>query len=194
MRFVVQAVLSIVLGFFLMGPLGMFFDTMRWAMFHGWALMHGTFVIAWPALTVISFVALSLVPWFRRDFRDDLALGGAALVGAGILTAIEWPGKPGEHFREHSLTYSLAVAFGSSVALCALARRARLVPVAMALPLLLNDSMYLILGGDFAWEYVRTEMIRTTIPVVINAVTGLVAVTVIRRLNRRVGRPQEERS
>jgi hypothetical protein len=36
MRFAIQAVLSIVLGFFLMAPLAMLFEAMRWAMFHGW--------------------------------------------------------------------------------------------------------------------------------------------------------------
>jgi hypothetical protein len=191
MRFAVQAVLSIVLGFFLMGPLAMLFEAMRWAMFHSWALAHGTFVIAWPALTVVSFVALSLVPWFRRDFRDDLALGAAALVGAGILTGIMWPGDPGWM----SVVFSVAIAFGSSALLCAAARRAKLVPVAMAVPLLLNDSMYLVLGGDFAWDYVKTEMIRTTIPVVIGAVMGfVVAVTVTRGLNRRLGPAQEDGS
>ena len=191
MRFAVQAVLSIVLGFFLMGPLAMLFEAMRWAMFHGWALAHGTFVIAWPALTVVSFVALSLVPWFRRDFRDDLALGGAALVGAGILTGITWPGDPGWI----SVVFSVAIAFGSSALLCAAARRAKLVPVAMAVPLLLNDSIYLVLGGDFAWDYVKTEMIRTTIPVVIGAMMGfVVAVTVTRGLNRRLGPAQGDGS
>lgn len=190
MRFAVQAVLSIVLGFFLMSPLAALFEAMRWAMFHGWALMHGTFVIAWPALAVVAFVGLSLVPWFRRDIQDDLAVGAAALVGAGILTAIMWPGAPREQFA----VYALAIAFGSSVALCAIARRAWRVPVAMALPLLLNDSMFLILGGDFAWDYAKTEMTRTTIPVAINAVIGLIAVVVIRRLSGRLGRAEEEGS
>ena len=192
MRFAIQAVLSIVLGFFLMGPLAGLFEAMRWPMFHGWALAHGTFLIAWPVLTVLSFVVLSLVPWFRRDFRDDLAIGSAALVGAGILTAIEWPGERGWLF----VVFSFVIAFGSSALLCALARRARLVPVAMALPMLLNDAMVLVLGSGFAWKYATTEMTRTTIPVVVGAVMGLaVAVTLTPSLNNRsLGPAQEEDS
>ena len=186
MRFAVQSVLSIVSGFFLMAPLGGLFGVMHWPMFHSYALAHGAFVIAWPALTVLSFVGLSLVPWFRRNVRDDLAIGAAALVGAGILTIIMWPDRPEPRFP-----YWLAIAFGSSVALCALARRPWLVPVAMTVPTLLNYAMFLAVGGDFAWDYVKMDMTRTTIPIVINSLMGLVAVVVIRRLSRKVEATQK---
>src|SRR5262245_5736078 len=189
MRYALRAILSLVVGFFLMWPLGGLFGAMHWPMFHGWALAHGAFVIAWPALTVVSFVGLSLVPWFRRNVRDDLAIGGAVLVGAGLLTTIMWPDRPEPRFP-----YWLAIAFGSSVPLCALARRSWLVPVAMAVPMLLNDAMFIAVGGDFAWEYVKVDMTRTTIPIVINSLMGLVAVVMIRRLRRTFTSTQEGRS
>jgi hypothetical protein len=187
MRFALQSVLSIVLGFFLMGPLAGLFEAMRWPMFHGWALAHGSFVIAWPALTIVSFVALSLIPWFRRNVRDDLAVGASALVGAGILATMDWPGKGGPR----APFYLLAFAFAASVALAALARRTWLVPVAMAVPLLLNDSIVLVLGGSFARDYFTSEMTRTTIPIVINSLMGCVAVVIIRRLSRKFEPAQE---
>ena len=65
--------------------------------------------------------------------------------------------------------------------------------------MLLNDSLYLVtglfLGGNVALDYVTTEMSRTTIPVVIGAVIGfVVAVTVTRGLNRRLGPAQGDGS
>lgn len=93
-----------------------------------------------------------------------MAVGAAALVGAGILTTMDWPGKSGPR-----APFSLpAIAFVASVALSALARRTWLVPIAMAVPLLLNDSMYLV----------------HTIPIVISSLVGFVAAVVIRRPSR----------
>jgi len=46
---------SIVAGFFLMFPLGMVFDAMNWPLFHSWGLAHGSFVLAWPILTLATF-------------------------------------------------------------------------------------------------------------------------------------------
>ena len=46
----------IVIGFVLMFPLGMLFDGMNWPLFHFWALAHGSFVLAWPMLTLLAWV------------------------------------------------------------------------------------------------------------------------------------------
>jgi hypothetical protein len=46
---------SIVFGFLLMIPLAMLFDAMNWPLFHSWGLAHGSFIIAWPLLTLICF-------------------------------------------------------------------------------------------------------------------------------------------
>jgi hypothetical protein len=46
---------SIVLGLFLMIPLGLLFDAMDWPVFHSWGLIHGSFILAWPLLTLASF-------------------------------------------------------------------------------------------------------------------------------------------
>ena len=50
-----DAVECILLGFFLMIPFGMLFDAMRWPLFHSWGLAHGSFILAWPLLTLASF-------------------------------------------------------------------------------------------------------------------------------------------
>jgi hypothetical protein len=45
-----------VIGFLLMFPLGMFFDDMDWPLFHSWALAHGSFILAWPLLTLLCLL------------------------------------------------------------------------------------------------------------------------------------------
>ena len=49
-----------------MVPLWMLFDAMNWPLFNGWALAHGSFVIAWPALALIG---LCLIEIARRSLR-----------------------------------------------------------------------------------------------------------------------------
>jgi hypothetical protein len=53
--------ISIVLGFALMFPLGWLFGIMNWPVFHGWGLVHGAFMVAWPALALVSWVLVSLM-------------------------------------------------------------------------------------------------------------------------------------
>jgi len=38
-----------------MFPLGIVFDSMNWPLFHSWGLAHGSFILAWPLLTLLSF-------------------------------------------------------------------------------------------------------------------------------------------
>jgi uncharacterized membrane protein len=56
---------SLVIGFFLMWPVGWFFGQMGWPMFHSWGLAHGAVVIAWPVLSLLTLVVLML---FVRKF------------------------------------------------------------------------------------------------------------------------------
>jgi hypothetical protein len=46
----------VAIGFILMFPLGMLFNDMNWPLFHSWALAHGSFILAWPLLTLLVFV------------------------------------------------------------------------------------------------------------------------------------------
>jgi hypothetical protein len=43
----------VAIGFVLMFPLGMLFDDMP--LFHTWGLAHGSFILAWPVLTLLTF-------------------------------------------------------------------------------------------------------------------------------------------
>ncbi|MGD1106720.1 MAG: hypothetical protein ABR865_06715 [Terracidiphilus sp.] len=63
-----HVLVSIVLGFVLMIPLGLLFDAMNWPLFHTWGLAHGSFVLAWPALAIISALAIMICRkmWGRK--------------------------------------------------------------------------------------------------------------------------------
>ena len=58
--------ISFVLGFALMWPLGWIFDVMHWPIFHSWGLVHGSFIVAWPALTGISFLCIYTIEKIRQ--------------------------------------------------------------------------------------------------------------------------------
>ena len=53
--------ISIALGFVLMAPLGMLFDAMNWGVFHSWGLARGSFIVAWPLLTLVSYHIVQLI-------------------------------------------------------------------------------------------------------------------------------------
>jgi hypothetical protein len=63
------AIASIVVGFFLMWPLGWLFGVLHWPVFHSWGLVHGSFVVAWPLLSVLCFVAGRFLLRFRAKGR-----------------------------------------------------------------------------------------------------------------------------
>jgi hypothetical protein len=84
MRTFIRSVIAIAAGFLLMWPLGYAYAALGWPTFHLWGLMHGTFVAAWPTLSILAFVALGYLPLFRRI--DDTALLIAGLLW-GLLLA-----------------------------------------------------------------------------------------------------------
>ena len=57
---------ALVAGFVLMYPLAAIFDHMNWPLFNGWAIGHGTFVIAWPVLTLVVYCGLVTAEKKRR--------------------------------------------------------------------------------------------------------------------------------
>ena len=67
-----------------MWPLGYAYVALSWPTFHLWGLMHGTFVAAWPALSILAYLTLGYLPLFRRV--DDTPLLIASLVW-GLLLA-----------------------------------------------------------------------------------------------------------
>lgn len=143
MRTFIRCVIAVVAGFLLMWPLGYGYVALSLPTFHAWGLMHGTFVAAWPTLSILSFLALGYLPPFRRV--DDTALLIAGLVW-GLLLASAYNIR---NALGYEVAYGLLGATAILIAaLCFFARRrlrlALLVisPVAfLSLDLLLAPSM-----------------------------------------------------
>jgi hypothetical protein len=72
MRIFIRIVIAIVAGFLLMWPLGHVYAALSLPTFHLWGLMHGTFMSAWPTLSILAYLALGFLPLFRRT--DDTPL------------------------------------------------------------------------------------------------------------------------
>ena len=64
------AALSVVGGVILLWPLGVIFSALGWPYFHTWGLMHGSFVAAWPVMSMLLFAAI-WVPLKRRANRGE---------------------------------------------------------------------------------------------------------------------------
>src|SRR5262245_15983178 len=76
MRTVIPIVIAVIAGFLLMWPLGYAWTALSWPTFHLWGLMHGTFVAAWPTLSILMFLALGYLPSFQRIDDTALLIGG----------------------------------------------------------------------------------------------------------------------
>ncbi|MBI5323664.1 hypothetical protein [Bradyrhizobium sp.] len=72
----IQIVIAIVAGFLLMWPLGQLYTALSLPTFHLWGLMHGSFVAAWPTLSILAFLALGYLRPFRRVDDTALLIGG----------------------------------------------------------------------------------------------------------------------
>ena len=78
-----RVLIAIVGGFGLMWPLGWLFGEMNWPFFHGWALAHGTFMLAWPLLSLLLYVGLRLPVGFSA-IADTSPLFKCGRCGAGL--------------------------------------------------------------------------------------------------------------
>jgi hypothetical protein len=84
MRTFIRSVVAIVAGFLLMWPLGYVYSRLGVPTFHSWGLAHGTYVAAWPTLSILTYLVLGYLPLFRRT--DDTPLLMIGLVW-GLLLA-----------------------------------------------------------------------------------------------------------
>lgn len=57
-RAIISLLVAVPGGFLLLFPLGGLFDTMGWSVFHTWGLVHGSFLIAWPMLSLFVFAVV----------------------------------------------------------------------------------------------------------------------------------------
>ena len=67
----VRIIVYAICGFFLMFPLGYLFDTMEWPLFHSWGLVHGTFFMAWPALSYVVYLVVRVTTKLFKLLRPE---------------------------------------------------------------------------------------------------------------------------
>src|SRR5436190_2537947 len=78
MRTFIRIIVAVFAGYLLMWPLGYAYTTLSWPTFHAWGLSHGTFVAAWPTLSLLAYLALGYLPLFRRIDDTPLLIAGLA--------------------------------------------------------------------------------------------------------------------
>ena len=103
-------------GFLLMWPLGYAYAALSLPTFHLWGLMHGTFVAAWPTLSILAFLALGYLPLFRRTDDTALLIGGLVW---GLLLASAFNIRNALGFEvAYGLLGATAVVVASIVSVC----------------------------------------------------------------------------
>ena len=65
----VLVIVSAVIGFLLLWPLGAVFAKLGWPLFHPWGLAHGSFLMAWPLLGWLVYQITAV--GFRRSRERD---------------------------------------------------------------------------------------------------------------------------
>jgi len=181
---VVQVVLALVGGVLLLEPLALLFGAMNWPKYHDWGIVHGGFFSAIPALSIAAYCLLGLIPGLRRP--NDIWQRIAALaVGLAItsLLVLTIPGPPRPIWKTPHYAIFL-LAFLSAAALCYSAKPSWLVALMIPLPLLLDDSQFVVPPDEVAWAYVRYNMIRITLPIVAAVSSGCLVSLAVKRSRR----------
>lgn len=184
MRAFIRIVIAIVAGFLLMWPLGQLYTALSLPTFHLWGLMHGSFVAAWPTLSILAFLLFGYLPPFRRT--DDAALLIGGLVW-GLLLASAY------NIR-NALGYEIAhgmlgVTTILIAALCFFARhRLRLALFVISPVVFLN--LDLLLAPSFAEFLARAKHdLRGLLPPLASALAGYVLGWLARVAIKRSPRP-----
>jgi hypothetical protein len=179
---IVQMALAIVAGFFLMAPLSMAFDALRLGYFNTWAMVHGGFGAAWPAMAIASFTLLGYVKWFYRLHDAPLFAAGAllGLVLQGMMRAPE----PAD-FVTASVSL-LAVACICSALLAWFAKRWILLAGVIALPQWLEILFWMERIPLFGWDGLEmlASILEQSLPLPMAALAGAALARLAGRFRR----------
>ena len=135
----VRVVISVIGGFFLIWPLGYLrLGVLGWPTFHALGLMRGSFLSAWPTLSILVFLALG---WLKPFVRlDDTPLLLVAMFCGLLLTGflVIMPRRQAPEFF-----YALMIVLAVVVAATSFfARRKLRVAVFAILPFVFFQSEY----------------------------------------------------
>jgi hypothetical protein len=178
----IRTVIAIVAGFLLMWPLGYAYAKLSLPTFHDWGLMHGTFVAAWPTLSILTYLALGYLPPFRRTDDSPLLLIGLVW---GLLLASAFNIRNALGFE---VTYGLLGGTAVLIAiLCLFARyRLRLALLVIAPVVFLNLDFLLTPPATLAQFFARaTYDLKQLLPPLAFALAGYMLGSLGRAVIRR---------
>jgi hypothetical protein len=178
-----QIALAIVAGFFLMIPLSMAFNALRLGDFNTWALVHGGFGTAWPALAIASFAPLGHVKGLYR-LHDAPLFAAGALLGLILQGMTRAPEPP--DFITAPLPL-LAVACVCSALLAYFAKRWILLAGVVALPQWLEILFWMERIPLFGWDGLEmlVSVLEQSLPLPMAALAGAALAKLAGRFRRR---------
>ena len=182
MRTFIRSVIALVAGYLLMWPLGYAWTAFSLPTFHLWGLAHGTYVAAWPTLSILTYLALGYLPLFRRT--DDTALLIVGLVW-GLLLASGFNIRNALGFE---VTYGLLGATAVLIAvLCFFARHRLRLALLVISPVIFLNLDFLMLPAATSGGFLSqaTRDLRGLLPPLGSALVGYVLGTLARAAIKR---------
>lgn len=186
MRTFIRCLIAIVAGYLLMWPLGSTWTALSLPTFHTWGLAHGTYVAAWPTLSILVYLALGYLPLFRRT--DDTALLIVGLVW-GLLLASGFNIRNALGFQ---VTYGLLGVTALLITmLCLFAqRRLRLALIAISPVIFLNLDFLLTSPATLeSFASQATYDLKQILPPLAFALAGYALGSLVRIMIKRKPRP-----
>jgi hypothetical protein len=181
MRTLIRSVIAVVAGFLLMWPLGYTYAALGWPTFHLWGLMHGTFVAAWPSLSILAFLALGYLPLFRRV--DDTALLIAGLVWGLLLAS----GFNIRHALGFEIAYGLLGATAVIVAVLCIFAKHRLRLALLVISPLIFLNLDLLLAPTALEQFLSRAIfdLKQLVPPIAFSLAGYVLGSLVRVVIKR---------
>lgn len=178
----IRIVIAIVAGYLLMWPLGQAYTALSLPTFHLWGLGHGTFIAAWPTLSIIAFLALGYLPLFPRTDDSTLLIGGLVW---GLLLAT------GFNIR-NALGFQVALGLLGATALviailCLFARHRLRLALLVISPVVFLNLDFLLSPGPTLEQFLSqaTYDLKQMLPPLVFALAGYAVGSLVRIVIRR---------
>lgn len=186
MRTVVRIAIAIAAGFLLMWPLGFIYTALSLPTFHLWGLNHGTFVAAWPTLSILVFLAMGYLPLFPRVQDTGLLIGGLVW---GLLLASGFNIRNALGFE---IAYGLLGATAVIIAaLCLFAKRRLRLALVTISPVVFMSLDFLLAPAPALGPFLSRAAyeLKTLLPPIAFALAGCALGSLIRRAFKRSPTP-----
>ena len=163
MRKVLQAFFALILGFLLLYPLAAFYGAAHLPVYHGWAMAHGSFTTAFPAMVAVAYFLLGYIPWFGKAVDSGRRIISSLLIFplVTVLFLVEQATNYSTWTSYHSTIYAACVAL--MTALCFRAERPMLIPLFLLFPVVfdLHFDILMSIGSpnDSVWGDIKKRLL-----------------------------------